>query len=159
MKYLKKYNESRGETLIDKKIVFLNDITDDLRDRGYGVDIFNGSLIRTDNQYLGRIGKKQGLSSEDFRDGNKYIYLMISHPVLNRDDDNDRVWNHSIVKNLIERLQRSKIGWRGMSGYEIGTSLHYQKVLDGVGSHESIATIRIDKRSTISREDLENLIS
>jgi hypothetical protein len=146
MKYLKKYNESRGETLIDKKIVFLNDITDDLRDRGYGVDIFNGSLI-------GRIGKNQGLSSEDFRDGNKYIYLMISHPVLNRDDDNDRVWNHSIVKNLIERLQRSKIGWREMSGYEIGTSLHYP-----VGSHESISTIRIDKRSTISRQDLENLI-
>ncbi len=35
MKYLKKYNETRGETLIDKKIVYLNDITDDLRDSGY----------------------------------------------------------------------------------------------------------------------------
>lgn len=145
MKYLKKYNESRGETLIDKKIVFLNDITDELRDSGYDVDIINGSLIHKD-------GRWYGLSSID---SNKYIYLIIKHPILHRDDNDDRVWNHSIVKNLIERLQRSKIGWRSMTGSEIGTSLHYPV---GSGSHESIATIRIDKRSTISREDLENLI-
>jgi hypothetical protein len=102
MKYLKKYNESRGETLIDKKIVFLNDITDELRDSGYDVDIINGSLIHKD-------GRWYGLSSID---SNKYIYLIIKHPILHRDDNDDRVWNHSIVKNLIERLQRSKIGWR-----------------------------------------------
>ncbi len=51
MKYLR-YNEAR-ETLIDKKMIFLEDIAADMRDSGMDVKIFNGS----DNSLIGTLRK------------------------------------------------------------------------------------------------------
>ena len=147
MKYLKGYNESRGETLIDKKIVYLNDITHDLRDNGYEVDILNGSNIGT---YFHRKAYPSYLMDDAYnRDGlshSKYIYIIIS----SLDIDNTCA-NHKIVKDLLDRLIRSKIGYRSMSGH-LGENRWDKSLIDNV------AIIRIDKKSRLSREDLENLI-
>lgn len=150
MKYLKRYNESRGETLIDKKIVYLNDITDDLRDSGYEVDIFNGSLIGRSIKY-NSFGFR-----EDLDNGHKYIYLVIKYPIGKEtdklDNPDDQVWNHDIVKKLISRLIKSKIGYRGHTGYIQSNGRQF--------SDKSIIKILIDKKMGIlKRDDLEKLIS
>ena len=148
MKYLKGYNESRGETLIDKKIVYLNDITHDLRDNGYEVDIFNGSNIGT---YFHSKGYPTYLMDDVYnRDGkshSKYIYIIISS------SDKDIICaNHKIVKDLIDRIIKDKIGYRSVSGI-LGENRWDKLNID------NISIIRIDKKSRLSRSEIEDLIS
>ena len=73
MKYLR-YNEAR-ETLIDKKMIFLEDIAADMRDAGMDVKIFNGSnnsLIGTRWMWLASGQTPFGTSNVS-----KYIYMII----------------------------------------------------------------------------------
>ena len=156
MKYLKKYNESRGETLIDKIIVYLNDITHDLRDSGYDVDIFNGSNIGFYfNKGFGGGGPcpvylmddVNGKSYDGVSNNSKYIYIVISSS-----DKDVTCTNHKIVKDLVDRLIRDKIGYRSISGI-LGENRWDKSSIDNV------AIIRIDKKSRLSRSEIEDLIS
>ena len=165
MKYLKKYNESRGETLIDKKIVYLNDITDDLRDSGYEVHIFNGSNIGHISRsldyprYLMHDISKTDMTGKPLY--SKYIYLLIIDKENINDISNNLVdeyinkltpiSNNEQVSKVIKRLQSSKIGWRSMS-VSISKSRWDNKII------ENVAIIRIDKHSRINRQELEDLI-
>ena len=70
MKYLR-YNEAR-ETLIDKKMIFLEDITADMRDSGMDVKIFNGS----DNSLIGTL--RMHLAARiSTGPTSKYIYVVV----------------------------------------------------------------------------------
>jgi hypothetical protein len=115
MKYLR-YNEAR-ETLIDKKMIFLEDIAVDMRDAGMDVKIFNGSdssLIGTLRMHLAS-GKSIGPTS-------KYIYAVVMKS-CNRANKylkllSDRPQETPEFKEFFERLKASGIGYRFMSAGE-----------------------------------------
>lgn len=107
MKYLR-YNEAR-ETLIDKKMIFLEDIAVDMRDAGMNVKIFNGSdssLIGTRWMWLAS-GKTPGGTSNV----SKYIYTIIMSA-------RSKVTETSEFEEFFERLKDSGIGYRFISGGE-----------------------------------------
>ena len=165
MKYLKNFNES-NETLIDKKIVYLNDITHDLRDSGYEVHIFNGSNIKNVYNSLNRPVYLRGeLANDNGRyftvDGKaqypKFIYLVI---VDKERGDIPNVYdymksltpivNNEIVSKLVKRIKSSNIGFYNMQ-YDI-SKLTDDRII------ENYVLIRIQKYSKINRQELEDLI-
>jgi hypothetical protein len=136
MKYLR-YNEAR-ETLIDKKMIFLEDITADMRDSGMDVKIFNGSdnsLIGTLRMHLAA-GRSTGPTS-------KYIYVVVMK-------NGSKVVGSTEFEEFFERLKDSGVGYRFSAEgetYLAGTTVKHYVV------------IGIDKRSRLSREEIQNLIS
>ena len=144
MKYLK-YNEAR-ETLIDKKIIFLEDIAADMRDAGMDVKIFNGSdssLFGTLRMYLAS-GKSIGSTS-------KYIYV-IAMKSCNSANGLEGPQETPEFKEFFERLKASGIGYRFMS---VGETYS----VPGAGGATGYVVIGIDKRSRLSRQEVQNLIS
>lgn len=137
MKYLR-YNEAR-ETLIDKKMIFLEDIAVDMRDAGMNVKIFNGSdssLIGTRWMWLAS-GKTPGGTSN----ASKCIYTIIM--------GRSKVTITPEFEEFFERLKDSGIGYRFMTE---GTTGIVSEVVYYV-------VIGIDKRSRLSRQEIQNLIS
>ena len=147
MKYLK-YNEAR-ETLIDKKIIFLEDIAADMRDAGMDVKIFNGSdssLFGTLRMHLAS-GKSIGPTS-------KYIYVIVMKS-CNSANGLEGPQETPEFKEFFERLKNSGIGYRFMSEGET-----YADVFTNPDAGAtSYVVIGIDKRSRLSRQEVQNLIS
>ena len=144
MKYLR-YNEAR-ETLIDKKMIFLEDIAVDMRDAGMNVKIFNGSdssLIGTRWMWLAS-GKTPGGTSNV----SKYIYTIIMSA-------RSKVTETSEFEEFFERLKASGIGYRFISGGETYADVF---VIPDAGA-TGYVVIGIDKRSRLSRQEVQNLIS
>ena len=147
MKYLK-YNEAR-ETLIDKKIIFLEDIAADMRDAGMDVKIFNGSdssLFGTRRMWMAS-GKTPGGTSNV----SKYIYV-IAMKSCNRANGLEGPQETPEFKEFFERLKASGIGYRFMS---VGETYS----VPGAGGATGYVVIGIDKRSRLSRQEVQNLIS
>lgn len=144
MKYLR-YNEAR-ETLIDKKMIFLEDIAVDMRDAGMNVKIFNGS----DSSFIGTrwmwlaSGKTPGGTSN----ASKYIYTIIMSA-------RSKVTETPEFEEFFERLKDSGIGYRFMSEGETYADVF---VIPNAGA-TCYVVIGIDKRSRLSRQEVQNLIS
>ena len=144
MKYLK-YNEAR-ETLIDKKIIFLEDIAADMRDAGMDVKIFNGSdssLFGTLRMHLAS-GKSIGPTS-------KYIFVVVMKS-CNSANCLEGPQETPEFKEFFERLKASGIGYRFMS---VGETYS----VPGAEGATGYVVIGIDKRSMLSRQEVQNLIS
>lgn len=139
MKYLKN-NEAR-ETLIDKKIIFLEDIAADMRDAGMDVKIFNGS----DNSIIGTIWYY--LASGSSHNKSKYIFVIVKR-VFSK--NNVVIEKTAEFEDFFERLRDSGIGYRFMVG---GNT--YGFPADGETNY---VVVGIDKRSRLSRQEVQNLI-
>ena len=148
MKYLR-YNEAR-ETLIDKKMIFLEDIVADMRDAGMDVKIFNGSnnsLIGTRWMWLASGQTPGGTSNVS-----KYIYTIIM--------SRSKVTVTPEFEEFFERLKDSGIGYRFMAEGETTRCRWYADVFTNPDAGvTSYVVIGIDKRSRLSRQEVQNLIS
>jgi hypothetical protein len=159
MKYLR-YNEAR-ETLIDKKMIFLEDIAGDMRDAGMDVKIFNGSdnrLIGTKWMWMAS-GCTSGPSS-----ASKYIYTIIKinrSSMISRSGVITRLVDTPELKEFVERLKDSGLGFRFMTeGETYGVNYGGDGVAFSADSNIIMyVVIGIDKRSRLSREEIQNLIS
>ena len=151
MKYLR-YSEAR-ETLIDKKIIFLEDIAADMRDAGMDVKIFNGSdssLFGTLRMHLAS-GKSIGPTS-------KYIFAVVMKS-CNRANGLEGPHETPEFKEFFERLKASGIGFRFMTAGET----YAVPGAGGFGVNASASptgyvVVGIDKRSRLSRQEIQNLI-
>lgn len=139
MKYLK-YNEAR-ETLIDKKIIFLEDIAADMRDAGMDVKIFNGS----DNSVFGTIWYY--LASGSSNNKSKYIFVIVKRAFSK---NNVGIEKTPEFEEFFERLKDSGVGYRFMS---VGNTYGFP-----ADSETNYVVIGIDKRSRLSRQEIQNLI-
>ena len=147
MKYLK-YNEAR-ETLIDKKIIFLEDIAADMRDAGMDVKIFNGSdssLSGTRRMWMASGHVPGGTSNVS-----KYIFAVVMK-FCNRVNGLEGPQETPEFKEFFERLKESGIGYRFMS---VGETYS----VPGARGTTGYVVIGIDKRSRLSRQEVQNLIS
>lgn len=151
MKYLK-YNEAR-ETLIDKKIIFLEDIAADMRDAGMDVKIFNGSdssLFGTLRMHLAS-GKSIGPTS-------KYIFAVVMKS-RNRANGLEGPQDTPEFKEFFERLKASGIGLRFMRAGETYAVLGAEGFgVNASASPTGYVVVGIDKRSRLSRQEIQNLI-
>ena len=152
MKYLR-YNDAR-ETLIDKKMIFLEDIAGDIRDAGMDVKIFNGS----DNRLIGTkwMWMASGCTSGGPSRVSKYIYTIIKvnrNSLISKSGVITRLGDTPELKEFVERLKDSGLGWRFMTEGET-----YDNSSEGVNIIMYVV-IGIDKRSRLSREEIQNLIS
>lgn len=146
MKYLR-YNEAR-ETLIDKKIIFLEDIAADMRDAGMDVKIFNGSdssLFGTRRMWMASGHVPGGTSNVS-----KYIYAVVMKS-CNRANGLEGPQETPEFEEFFERLKASGIGYRFMSSGET-------YAVPGARGATSYVVIGIDKRSRLSRQEVQNLI-
>jgi hypothetical protein len=149
MKYLK-YNEAR-ETLIDKKIIFLEDIAADMRDAGMDVKIFNGSdssLFGTRRMWMASGHVPGGTSNVS-----KYIYAIVMKS-CNRANGLEGPQETPEFKEFFERLKASGIGYRFMS---VGETYAVPEA-GGAGGATGYVVVGIDKRSRLSRQEIQNLI-
>jgi hypothetical protein len=145
MKYLR-YSEAR-ETLIDKKIIFLEDIAADMRDAGMDVKIFNGS----DSSLFGtlRMHLASG-STPGAYNMSKYIYVVVMKS-CNSTNGLEGPQETPEFNEFFERLKESGIGYRFISGGET-------YAVPGAGGATGYVVVGIDKRSRLSRQEIQNLI-
>lgn len=137
MKYLKKYK--LFESLVDKKIQLLKDLSLELQDAGLQVEVINGS-----HSYLLRDPR---LSTRWSSDHKIFIVMKIT-------DDNERfdtdLYNTEIIDDFKETLKSYGMNPRGMSGGRNFCVFKFDK-------HGSMTNSPIIRESNSNKEVLNNI--